>query len=168
MPAARTTFRCGTLFLAFALLAGCDRVSSTTVDLGGGAQLIFSIRWSWGMEQTLSLAQGGRVLSEKSEEVWKRPYWSGGPLYADAMKERYYLALRNGLYQLDIAAGEVKNVCSLPAEQAALLVYVGQFSLTEMQKSTRGDGVTFTPAGQSPPVESGVKADREAFKGRCG
>jgi hypothetical protein len=153
-------------FGGFGLLAACN--AGTEVDIGDGTQLIYSVRWGWGMEQSIGIAHKGRIAAEASAEVWKRPYWAGGPLYKTRDGARYYIAFRFSLYEIDVSRQVIKQICSVEDDVAMKLEYVGQFSLTELKRGTRGDDVTFTPAGQTPPEESGASSGIGSLKGRCG
>lgn len=150
-------------------LAGCEWRSDTTTISTEGAQIVFSVRWGWGMVQSVGVARNGHIASLLEEDVWKKPYNAGGPVYLDSAGNTFYVALLNGLYRVDVDAAKVTNVCRLPEELASPLKYVGQFSLKEMPASSRGEGVAFSPAGSKPPVDSGVKPELASLtSGRCG
>ncbi len=150
-------------------LTGCEWRSDTTTIEADGAQIIFSVRWGWGMVQSVVIARNERITAQREEDVWKKPYNAGGPVYRDSAENTFYIALLKGLYRIDVSEAKVANVCRLSEELASSLKYVGQFSLKEMPASSRGEGVAFSPAGSKPPVDSGVKPELASLtSGRCG
>lgn len=151
------------------VLVSCDERSSTTAVKVGDTEIIFSVRWGWGMMQSIGAARNHRIISQQEEDVWKKPYDAGGPVYADNLNNIYYIALLNGLYRIDVGAAKITKMCQLAEEIASTLEYVGQFGLRDLWASERGDGVVFTPAGTAPPVQNGVKPELASLtSGRCG
>jgi hypothetical protein len=161
--AARATVLAGCLIG----LMGCEERSSTTTIEAEGGEIIFSVRWGWGMVQSVGVVRNERLASQLEEDVWEKPYNAGGPVYADSAEKTFYIALLSGLYRIDVGGAKVTHMCQLPEELASSLKYIGQLSLKDVRG--RGDGVAFSPAGIKPPVPSGVKAELASLtSGRCG
>lgn len=168
-PIKRTTILATALTGFLTVLVSCDERSSTTAIKVGNIEIIYSVRWGWGMVQSIGATQNHRIISQQEEDVWKKPYNAGGPVYADNLNNIYYIALLNGLYRIDIGTAKITKMCHLEEEIASTLEYVGQFGLKDLWASERGNGVVFTPAGSAPPVQNGVRSELASLtSGRCG
>lgn len=142
---------------------------TVSVPINNNFDLNFTVIWGWGMDQRVSISQSGKVSAEASQEIFKKPYSSGGPLFSSKDSSHYYVVLRFGAYDIDVTSGTITHLCSLDADLIRKLLYLGQFSLKKIPRdSVRGEDVTFTPAGQQPPERSGMSSDDREYKSLCG
>ena len=142
---------------------------TATIPIDAYTALNFTVIWNWRMDQRVSISRGGNVIAEAGEEVFKKPYWSGGPLFSSKENSHYYIVLRFGAYDIDVISGTITHRCSLDADLIRNLSYLGQFSVKAIPRdSVRGEDVTFTPAGQRPPERSGMSSDDLEYKSLCG
>lgn len=154
--------------LNFIFLSSCQDVRSTSFDIGDQIKIEYAVLWGWGMEQRLTTSRRGIEISEVTEEVRKRPYNAGGPIFASKDKKKYYVVLFGGVYRIDTGTLQIDNICHFDISMLENLEYAGRFSLTSDQSSPRGSGVAFTPKGKNAPQVTGVGADHPDLEGRCG
>ncbi|WP_426315670.1 hypothetical protein ACN9MF_12845 [Methylobacterium fujisawaense] len=158
-----------TMVLLMAIFSYITDDKTTTFHINEHTDLNYSVVWGWGMSQRITLDINGRTVAAKTQEVFKKPYWSGGPLFADKHRSHYYVVLRYGAYDIDIDKGTMTLLCMLSANLVGDLEYLGQFSLKPISRdATQERDVIFTPAGQKTPGRSGVSADQREFKDLCG
>lgn len=150
-------------------LYSASKERTVSIPINDQLNLNFTIIWNWGMHQRISISRNNKVIAKASQEVFKKPYWSGGPLFTSKDKAHYYVVLRFGAYDIDLTSETITHRCWLDAELVRSLAYLGQFSLKAIPRdSVRGEDVAFTPAGQRPPERSGVSSEDREYKSLCG
>lgn len=135
---------------------------STSIELGDtGKRLTFSVIWGWGMEQKLSISAGSSELFEtKTEEVWKKPFNAGGPVYRDPSGMTYYVFLFSGIFRVDTVSNQMEKLCD--REIISGLTHVGNFYVDMGSPAeTRGRDVAFSDG-------SDFKKERPADFSPCG
>lgn len=160
----------------FILLLVSDlKTRSVSLSIDANTELKFTVVWNMGMDQYIGLYRNGKKVAEKYEEVFKRPYWSGGPVFANRNRDTYFVVLGQGAYKISIAGGQIIHNCELPANAIASLDYLGELSVVMPSRhipgqhgSSRGEDVRFTPARQVPPNESSEVARQQGYKTLCG
>jgi hypothetical protein len=162
-----------TLFLF--LLFSDFKTRSVSLPIDANTELEFTVVWNMGLDQYLRLYRNGKKFAEKYEEVFKRPYWSGGPVFASRNRDTYFVVLGKGAYEISIAGGQIVHNCELSSNAIASLDYLGELSVVMPLKhipgqhgSSRGEDVRFTPARQVPPNESSEVARQRGYKTLCG
>lgn len=137
------------VFLGFELI----NTRSVSIPLGDtGVRLTYSITWGLGMEQQLRIESSWlSMFHTKREDVWKRPYNAGGPIYRSHDGRLYFVRLRYGLYQIDTQNLSIKKYCTL--DDAVTLDYFGRFELLGVERLGRGKDVAFIPSTGIAPKE---------------
>lgn len=142
-----------------AYILGAVNTRTSSIEIGDGLNLNFSIHWGPDMDQTISISRYFYVFASKKEKVFRKPYWAGGPLYANNDKSHYYMVVRSGtctqecyiFFHVNVTDKKITVECDIDQDAAKNLDYVGQFSITpSWGLSGRGGGVSFTSAGQQP------------------
>lgn len=128
----------------------------------------YMVSWRWGMVQTISISRNGFIMSQASEDVFKKPYHAIGLLFFDKTDDNYYIGTTFGIYKIDYHAYSVYNVCNIDLSVIDRVEYIGSFTLTDLVSDTRGDDVTFTPSGRSLPIGYRSVDNPRLFNGRCG
>jgi hypothetical protein len=120
---------------------------SASIELGDtGKRLTFSVIWGWGMEQKLVISTGSSDLFEtEKEEVWKKPYNAGGPIYRDASGRTFFVFLYSGIFRVDTVSNRIEKLCD--RNLVSGLAHIGNFYVDmESPQATRGKDVAFSNA----------------------
>jgi hypothetical protein len=118
---------------------------STSIELGDtGKRLTFSVIWGWGTEQKLSISTGStEVFETEYEEVWKKPYNAGGPVYRDASGRTFFVFLHSGIFRVDAVSDRIEKLCD--PNLIAGLAHIGNFYVDMgSPQATRGKDVAFS------------------------
>ena len=138
-------------FVALLVLIGAYKLltqpveRSASIELGDtGIRLTFSVIWGWGMQQKLSISTGSSELFEtKTEEVWKKPYNAGGPVYADTSGRKFLVFLHSGIFRVDTVSNRIEKLCD--RKVIAGLTHIGNFYVDMgTPRATRGKDVAFS------------------------
>lgn len=151
------------------------KTRSVSLPVDEKTELKFAVVWNMGMDQYIGLYRNGNKIAEEYEQVFEKPYWSGGPVFVSRDRSVYFVVLRMGAYKISVEDNKITNNCELSSAAIASLDYLGKFSVVMPSKyipgqheSSRGEDVRFTPAWQVPPDESGEIARKLGFKDLCG
>ena len=122
---------------------------------------MFSVIWGRGMEQKLSVWAGSSEHFEtQTEEVWKKPYNAGGPVYRDASGRKFYVFLFSGIFRVDTVSNQIEKLCD--RDLIAGLAHIGNFYVDMgTPRHTRGKDVAFSD-------EPEFKIERPANFSPCG
>jgi hypothetical protein len=123
-------------------------VRSVTIPLdNSGVELIFSVIWDPDLRQKLQITNS--ISNSKSsgfEDVFKRTYNSGGPIFRSPDRRKVFVFFWSGAYEIDLEKFSIEKNCFL--KDALGLEFMGRFEYKAKQSEESKDQVEFVPRGK--------------------
>lgn len=78
------------------------KTRSVSLPVDEKTELKFAVVWNMGMDQYIGLYRNGNKIAEEYEQVFEKPYWSGGPVFVSRDRSVYFVVLRMGAYKISV------------------------------------------------------------------